>query len=500
MAVEDLLISTGVDNLIRLVHDAGRIELKDAAKSLGLSSASVEEWSRVLEEEGLIKLEYQLTKIYLVWVGSTPKEIAKRSEQLADKKAEMERDIETMIGKLEARGEELDKLDKDFKKIVDLLDPKFGGVKRRLDALKEIEEEKDKIFDSHVQKMETAKGEYRKLNETLTGDEARTKEMWSKVREVQQDIEQIEPELAALGPMRKNISDLVTKLSVQAKDISEALSAHKEQLQNLDLISKDLKQRRHTIGEMEGRIAQIGTEIQELAKTIESISQEADEQRKAQIALDSMKGRLELFDRQRQELEALHESVNRESKEVLQKAGGVIRVIDEMEGRFKDVKRLESAKATPLEEYLKKIAEIKERTTADLKEVSSLDAKAMSDIAKAKGDLEKQLSEMKDLTKSFEGIAEKKREVDSVCAKIDDMQNERRKLFQQLTLISKEIELINLQTTPAGSPKKDLQVDELMGKIEVVRRDQAEFDKRRTELRSMIERMLTTERGKKRKG
>ena len=138
MAVEDLLISTGVDNLIRLVHDAGRIELKEAAKNLGLSSASVEEWARILEEEGIVKLEYQLTKIYLVWVGTSPKELARKSEQLADRKAEISRDVETMIGRLEARGAELDKLDSEFKKVAELLDPKFGGLKRRLDALKDI--------------------------------------------------------------------------------------------------------------------------------------------------------------------------------------------------------------------------------------------------------------------------------------------------------------------------------------------------------------------------
>ncbi len=500
MAVEDLLISTGVDNLIRLVHDAGRIELKDAAKNLGLSSASVEEWARVLEEEGLIKLEYQLTKVYLAWVGTSPKEVARRSEQLADRKAELVSDVESMIGRLEARGEELDKLEQEFKKVSELLDPKFGGLKRRLDALREIEREKDSIFVSHVQKMEKAKEEYRKLNETLGSDEARTREMWNKLSEVQTAIEKIEPELAALGPMRKNISDLVTRLSQEAKSISDALSQHREGLQNLDLISKDLKQRRGALGEMEGRITKIGAEIQELIKQLEMISREAEEQKKAEQALAGMRGKIDEFEQQRQRLESLHDSVNRESKEVLQKAGGVLRVIDELEGRFKEVRKLEGTKATPIEEYLKKLGEIKEKTKGDLSEINSLDSKAMADIAKAKSELEKQLSEMKGLTKSFEGISDKKKELDLVSSRIADMQEERRKLFQQLTLISKEMEIINIQASPAGSPKKDLKVDELMGKIETVRKDQQEFDKRRVELRNMIEKMLSSERGKKDKG
>ncbi|MFH1470378.1 MAG: hypothetical protein ABIF01_01395 [Candidatus Micrarchaeota archaeon] len=497
MAVEDLLISTGVDNLIRLVHDAGRIELKEAAKHLGLSSGSVEEWARVLEEEGLIKLEYQLTKIFLIWVGTSPKDLARKSEQLADKKAELAKDIETMIVRLGARGEELDKIEGEFRKVTELLDPKFGGLKRRLDALREIEKEKDSIFDSHVARMEHAKEEYRKLNVTLGMDEGRAAEMQEKLKEVQGSIEKIEPELAALGPMRKNITELVARLSQEAKMVSGALSEHREALQNLDLISKDLKQRRNSLGEMEEKVGRISSEIQGLIKELEIISKQAEEQRRAETALEGMRGKVEEFERQRSRLESLHESVNRESKEVLQKAGGVLRVIDELEGRFKEVKRLEGTRGTPVEEYLKKLSEIKEQTKADLKEISSLDAKAMGDIARAKTELEKQLSEMRELTKSFDGIAEKKRELDEICARITDMQDERRKLFSQLALISKEMELVNIQASPPGSPVKDLKVDELMGKIEVVRKDQEEFDKRRVELRSMIEKMLGSDRRKK---
>lgn len=497
MAVEDLLINTGVDNLIRLIHDAGRIELKDAAKNLGLSTASVEEWSRVLEEEGIVKLEYQLTKIYLVWVGSSPKELARKSEQLADRRAELEKELETMIGKLEARGDELDSLEKDFRKVSDLLDPKFGGVKRKLDALKEIEEEKDKLFETHVQRMSKAKEEYRKLNETLSGDEERARATSKSLHEVQTQIEKIEPELAALGPMKKNITELVGALSTQSKEISDALSTHKSQLESIETISKELNQRHNLVGQMEERIGQIGADIQQLIKALEVLSEEAEKQKKAQITMDGMRRRIEDFESQRVELEQLHESVNKESREVMQRAGGVLKVLDELEDKFKDVKRLEGTKATPVEEYLQRISEIREKTQTDLKELSSFDAKAMSDIAKAKASLEKQLSEMKDLTKSFEGVAEKKREVDAVCAKIDELQEDRRKLFSQLTLLSKEIEVINIQSSPAGSPKKDLQVDELMNKIESVKRDQAEFDKRRTELRGMIEKMIGSQKGKK---
>ncbi len=490
MAMDDLLISTGVDNLIRLVHDAGKIELKDAAKNLGLSTASVEEWSRVLEEEGLIRIDYQLTKIYIVWVGSKPGDIERRAERMGDKKAELVKDIETMLGKLQSREDELNKLDKEFKKMTELLDPKLGGVRRRLDALKEIEEEKDKLFDTHVEKMEKAKEEYRKLNQNLTQDEQKAKEMHEKIHEIHAGVEKLEPELEELGPIKEKVTSLVDHVSTQAKDISEMLSTHRDQLRNLDIISQDLKQRRNSLSKMEERVTGLGSEIRELIQALETISQQAEEQKKIQKTLESAKYKIEDFEKQRQVLEELHESVNSESKEMLEKAGGVLRVIDQLESKFKEIKKMESGKMTPVEEYLNNIGDLKQRTKTDLKEISSLDSKAMSDIAKAKANLEKQLSEMRTLTKTFEGISEKKKELDQVCKRIEDMQELRRKLFQQVTLLSKEIELIKIERSKPGSPKDDLKVDELSKKMEDVRRDQVEFDKRRLELRKMIEKMI----------
>ena len=66
MALDDLLISTGVDNLIRIVKERGRVEIGSAARELRLPARTVEDWAHVLEEEGIITVEYKLTKAYLV--------------------------------------------------------------------------------------------------------------------------------------------------------------------------------------------------------------------------------------------------------------------------------------------------------------------------------------------------------------------------------------------------------------------------------------------------
>ena len=56
MALDDLLISTGVDHLIKLVKEKQRVEIGAAAEELKLPLRTVEDWSHVLEEEGLVTI------------------------------------------------------------------------------------------------------------------------------------------------------------------------------------------------------------------------------------------------------------------------------------------------------------------------------------------------------------------------------------------------------------------------------------------------------------
>ena len=75
MEIASSLIETGVDKLVNLVKERGRIALADAAKELGVSATVIQEWVDFLEEEGIISVEYKMTKPYLVERKLTKKEV-----------------------------------------------------------------------------------------------------------------------------------------------------------------------------------------------------------------------------------------------------------------------------------------------------------------------------------------------------------------------------------------------------------------------------------------
>lgn len=94
MEFDELLITTGVDALVRLVKDRQKIELEEASSALNIGQETLEEWARVLEEEGILRMEYRLTRIYLVWVKPTEEEVAGEVKSFYESKKGIEAEVE----------------------------------------------------------------------------------------------------------------------------------------------------------------------------------------------------------------------------------------------------------------------------------------------------------------------------------------------------------------------------------------------------------------------
>lgn len=76
-------ITTAVDSLVELINNKKRISIEETAKELGLPETIINEWATFLEEEKVIKIEYQFTNAFLV---------AKQAQESSGK--EYSRDIE----------------------------------------------------------------------------------------------------------------------------------------------------------------------------------------------------------------------------------------------------------------------------------------------------------------------------------------------------------------------------------------------------------------------
>src|SRR3989338_5754464 len=106
MDLQGSVIETGVDKLVNLVKQRGRIALADAAIELGVSTTVIQEWVDFLEEEGIISVEYKLTKPFLVERKLTKKEVDEKAKEFSNKKDVFVRKAEVSLSFLKKEEDE----------------------------------------------------------------------------------------------------------------------------------------------------------------------------------------------------------------------------------------------------------------------------------------------------------------------------------------------------------------------------------------------------------
>lgn len=83
------MITTAVDDLIRLIRDSGKLTIADAAKKLGVAEKTVSTWVDFLVEEERLSIEYKFTTPYIF----LNKEYIDEEEELSISKEDFETEI-----------------------------------------------------------------------------------------------------------------------------------------------------------------------------------------------------------------------------------------------------------------------------------------------------------------------------------------------------------------------------------------------------------------------
>jgi len=71
ITVNDALISTDVDKLIRTISERRRVSLNELEHTCSMDRRAIDKWVRVLEDEGYISVVYGLTGTSVIWLGAT---------------------------------------------------------------------------------------------------------------------------------------------------------------------------------------------------------------------------------------------------------------------------------------------------------------------------------------------------------------------------------------------------------------------------------------------
>ncbi len=132
MEFDELLITTGVDALVRLVREKQKIELSVAARLLNISPTTLEEWAHILEDEGIIKIDYSLTKIFLSWITPSEEKIEEEKQKFYQEKGGVVKEVEELRSRLEPEIKGLDDFKTSFSKFYESVAPKLEKLSKEI--------------------------------------------------------------------------------------------------------------------------------------------------------------------------------------------------------------------------------------------------------------------------------------------------------------------------------------------------------------------------------
>ena len=375
MAMEGSLIETGVDKLVNIVKERGRIALADAARELGVSTTVIQEWVDFLEEEGIISVEYKLTKPFLVERKLTKKEVDEKAKEFSSKKEIFVRKAEVSLSFLEKQKEELRNVKGEFDKLKNELGMQLSTVREDLKELekdqqlkqeikKEIEEQKNeakfkieeltKQILREQQKYYELIADINKEKDELTREKSETKSIEEsehllnkKLIELKETIKLIETKVANEDTSIKNSEMHIEKLSILIENIKKHVEEDKSLIEPL---VKKSEEQEIKVRELQNKI------LKKISKKQKSMPDFKNTTKKMMDLFEKKMAVADLIDKINKDRDDLENSLielikKAKSFQLTAKSGDIGKDMIELEKKFGEVDKKKSF----FEEELKKM-------------------------------------------------------------------------------------------------------------------------------------------------
>jgi|GEM_PF-5009861 len=438
MALDLSTISTGVDEFIKLIKDSKRIDINEAAARLGVSRQVLEEWALVLEEQGLIRIEYQLTKVYLIWIATTKEELETKKETLQDQRIVTVRKAESQLEEVLKLSKELDAMQKDFAKISEAFGIKMGGVKERIESLKEMKRYRDELRFKIKEMQDEAQAKLKQLEGEISARSADAERILKKEEEIGAKLKKLQPQIASLRSTRDELKNMIEEME---KEFDAGIKKAKKEMEDvsneLDACAKDDRQLEEDIKYFDAF----------LKKSKESLSTLTDELTTKSAAYEKMRSNSEAMATKlqqiqpqiaslrstRDELKNIVKSMEKEFNSGLKKAKKEMEdVSKELDRCVKDGRQIEESMKyfdAFLKESKESLSTLTDELTTKSAEYEKMRLASEAELEKISLELEKEMREAEDLVKDFDTIIKR---MDETEAHLNKLADERKELINTL--------------------------------------------------------------------
>lgn len=226
--LKKLLIETPVDKLVILAKQKRGITVVDAARLLGISEQQVEEWTRILEEHGMLKLEFPVVgQPKIIPAAFSEARLTKKVEEFKERKAQIEMLAETYLEKSKESEkqinmkfvpveEELYSKLKDLEGNIKYLNVLKKVERKMKDEISDFEKEKDKI----LKESGDAEKKTSEIMKKIDSVKASSQDLASDVADALSEMKEQEKTTTVLSGEQRKIEGEITALNREIKIIS----------------------------------------------------------------------------------------------------------------------------------------------------------------------------------------------------------------------------------------------------------------------------------------
>ncbi|VVC03490.1 Chromosome partition protein Smc [Candidatus Bilamarchaeum dharawalense] len=297
MEFDELLITTGVDALVRLVKEKQRIELETASSLLNIPQETLEEWARVLEEESILRMEFRLTKVYLIWVKPSEDEVATEKQSFYEEKKDVESQVDQFKQKISSETVELTELKRLFSEFYAKMYTKVEELEKKVapvPAAKTLSEDALVKYTNELTGLETKLTDIKlaltdvknEINSVGVGrDDSPSQELVKKIegnsseiKEIQQSIEELKKKAMQQEGQNEvslpTVKDIKKKFETFQRDFTSLRSKNaqiREDMLSLHESSEILKSVAESIMGQEDKINALRKDAQQVSQDIEKM-------------------------------------------------------------------------------------------------------------------------------------------------------------------------------------------------------------------------------------
>lgn len=242
-------IETGVDKLVRLVAKEKKIELSEAAKQLGVDNAVVQEWAEFLEEEGIVGLQYSLSKTFIVEKRLSKGDVEHKDKEYENRREAFVRKVDSALKRLSDESAGFESIKKEYDGVKDHIGDRIDAVKEEIEQLRHYEELKRSI-DQDVLKQRV---EYQKnidnIHTRLTAEEKRYAKI---IGDITAETTQLEQEHAEFSDIKKEeqdllkridaLQDIIKNIASRLDSQSKSITSHEDRLTTLRTLAEKLRE------------------------------------------------------------------------------------------------------------------------------------------------------------------------------------------------------------------------------------------------------------------